>query len=357
MQEKNVKEKLREKLREMLGRTNPSTSEVESKAAYTGMKIVDTLKPQKKPSRQVKWWKLKGFVPIFKEFRKGEMSERVLGNIKDIRTMDVYFGLKGYQFGGWVDSNEDRFNYLSALAICFYDLNKVMQFYGNNMGFGVLGIAFGARGHSRAHAHYETLDNVINLTRYKRANAKEYQDKNIWPEPPTKEYRFVNSGGPGALAHEYGHFLDFVFGTGVEPYNGKTSLSGGKDSFEDGKVVYSNKFPIRKCMEELLTLICTDSKGGESSYVKRLNRFPSSDKYKKYLLERVEIFARVFEAYIAYELQEKNIQNSFLNSKKYVSTLYPTKKELEVIAPKMKELIRHFRRYVNNTDNLEVEKK
>ncbi|MGH1336076.1 MAG: LPD1 domain-containing protein [Aureispira sp.] len=329
-------------------------SKIDTDKVYQTTKIVDTLADQVVPSRMIAWWELKGFVPLYKEFRKGAISEGVLRKMGDIRQIDIHFGLKGYQFGGWVSSTEDKFNYLSALAICLYDLNKVMLFYNNNIGFGILGIAFGARGRSRAQAHYEPTTNVINLTRYK--SAASYKDNPFFEKVPTKEQRFVYTGGPGALAHEYGHFLDFTFGRGVEPYNGKLSLSGGKDSYEKGKTVYSDKYPLRQCMEELLTLICT-SKGDKSAFVKRIERLKNSKRYKKYLLERCEIFARVFEQYIAYKLREKNIQNAFLTDTKYDPILYLTPKELSSIVPKMDELLRHFRRYINDPQNLEQGKK
>lgn len=173
------------------------------------IKIMDTLGGESiGTSRMEAWWKGKGFTAIYKGFRKGTVPAVFLKQIIDVRKVEKLFKLRGFQFGNWVN-NEDRFNYLAALGICLFDLNKVLKFKGNNLGLdNTLGVAFGARGQRGALAHYEPRTHIINMTRY--------YDADKWIKPPSKAVRFVVSGGVGSFAHEYGHFLDYFFGSRVE---------------------------------------------------------------------------------------------------------------------------------------------
>jgi hypothetical protein len=293
------------------------------------IKIEDTLKGDNR-SRLEKYWASAGFEKIYKEFRKGTLPETFKNQIKDVRDVSKVFNLKGYQFGNWV-SNEDRFNYLAALGICFYDLNQVLKFKGNNLGLNKnLGVAFGARGKSRALAHYEPGTNVINMTRYKNANPA---------NPVKKEVRFVNSGGVGAFAHEYGHFLDYFFGSRVEPHSSTFSLSGGS-SMNTKELVYKKKdYPIRYEMERIMQMAYFDAQGKPSAYFKRLDRL----KARTYYLQRTEIFARLFEQYIAYKLREKKISNSFLTQSKYETLVYMTPREFKRVVPVFDQLLIRMR--------------
>lgn len=96
------------------------------------------------------------------------------------------FEFRGGQFGNW-NSPGDRqacLNYaFDGLVDMAYVLNVPTTFFSLERADGLrLGIAFGARGHSRASAHYEPELHVINLT---------------------KMY------GAGSLAHELGHAIDY----------------------------------------------------------------------------------------------------------------------------------------------------
>lgn len=91
------------------------------------------------------------------------------------------FGFRGVEFGNWVPQSE-RQEYLNKTYDAIMDFCSVVGISPKAFSLGGrLGLAFGARGHSRALAHYEPMKEVINLTRMK---------------------------GAGSLAHEWFHALD-----------------------------------------------------------------------------------------------------------------------------------------------------
>jgi hypothetical protein len=299
------------------------------------MKIVDTLEPEE-GSRMEVWWKNQGFEDIYKEFRKGGISDD-LKKIKDVRDVSKFFNLKGYQFGNWV-THEDRFNYLAALSVCLFDLNRVLRFKGNNLGLDKrLGIAFGARGQKGALAHYEPSTNIINMTRYKEAHR--------FKIPLSKPKRFVLSGGVGSFAHEYGHFLDYFFGSNTEIITRSFALTNGR-STDPRRIPYNrSKMPMRSLMEDIMEkAYWAKGKQADSNYVKRIkDAVPES--YLDYFLRRNEIFARLFEQYVSYKLKELKIQNVFLTKTKYHTAQYMTPTEMKSIVPLFDKLLVEMRKY------------
>jgi hypothetical protein len=293
------------------------------------IKITDTL-PLKgnSGSRLEAWWNGRGFQAIYKEFRKGTIPKVFLNKIKDVRAVEKIFALRGFQFGNWV-SNEDRFNYLAALGISLYDLNSVLKFKENNLGLDrTLGVAFGARGKRGAIAHYEPWSNIINMTRY--------YDTDKFISPPSKAVRFVNSGGVGSFAHEYGHFLDFFFGSRVEVHSSYYSLSDGKSTSSKRIAYDKKKYPLRNAIEDILEVAYWNvSKKEQSTFVKRILKYSSNP----YYLMRAEIIARLFEQYIAYKLQKLKINNKFLTQTKYTRAVYMTPREFQKIVPLFDKLL------------------
>lgn len=106
-----------------------------------------------------------------------------------VREFSERFGLRGYEFGNWLAQADRRQNVLYAMD-AFADLSRALgipeNMIGRNGGM-PLALAMGARGNGGpVLAHYEPARVVINLTKMK---------------------------GAGALAHEWGHYLDMhVFG-------------------------------------------------------------------------------------------------------------------------------------------------
>lgn len=96
------------------------------------------------------------------------------------------FGFRGGQYGNWLSQN-DRQESLNMGFDALLDMAAALQISNRDIALdGQLAIAFGARGHGNAAAHYEPDRQVINLTKMK---------------------------GAGSLAHEWWHALDDAIGS------------------------------------------------------------------------------------------------------------------------------------------------
>jgi hypothetical protein len=180
------------------------------------------------------------------------------------------YSLKGFEYGNWLNNN-DRYDRLLATSDSMADLAKIIG--SKNIGLdGTVGIAFGARGSSAALAHFEPAAWMINLTKER---------------------------GFGALAHEYGHALDYFFGTYIDRLKGFASLSGGSTT---RRTVDLSGGKIRILTNKTVNLLCASD-----SYKVWLKK-SSGD----YWIRRNEIFARTFEMWVAYCARQKKISNSFL---------------------------------------------
>jgi hypothetical protein len=98
------------------------------------------------------------------------------------------FGFRGVQFGNWVEqgaNSKGRQGMLNEAFDALMDLSKLLNIPPRAISLnGTLGLAFGARGHGWASAHFEPSNLVINLTKTR---------------------------GAGTLAHEWFHALDNYF--------------------------------------------------------------------------------------------------------------------------------------------------
>ena len=75
------------------------------------------------------------------------------------------FGFYGGEFGNWLNENDRQAN-LNYSYEAFADLAKALNISNEDITFkGRLSIAYGARGASKAAAHYEPERKVINLTK------------------------------------------------------------------------------------------------------------------------------------------------------------------------------------------------
>ncbi|WP_052596045.1 LPD1 domain-containing protein [Aureispira sp. CCB-QB1] len=291
-------------------------------------KLVSTLDDKSGYSGLDRFWNRQGFQSFYKSFRKGsDLPKYIKDNPVNVLSVQDRYKLRGIQFGNWL-SQEDRFNYTAALYICLYDLNKVLKFKDNNIGLdGALGIAFGARGRSKAPAHFEASTDIINMTRYKG-------DASV-----PKRIRFVNSGGVGALAHEYGHFLDYYFGAHYEPYSGIYALTNGR-SENKSRIDYPKANKMRIIIEDILEQAYWAAPGKTSAYYQRIRKVTKDG----YWVRRNEIFARLFEQYISYKLNKIGVNNSFLNDPKYnMLFYYYNQKELKRVVPLFDALVAEMR--------------
>jgi hypothetical protein len=259
---------------------------------------------------------------LFKETDVNKLPEFIINTYK----------IKGLEFGNWANQVR-RLDYCLATIIAFYDLQKILQFKNNNLGLNKsISMAYGARGGANALAHYEPLTRVINLSRDRRID----KIKNLFGNKVYDDYKDTNQedwlnltnkmreqkSGYGSIAHEYGHALDYTLS---ELYTTKrsTGLSGGGYSIVSYKnakfahnffynLVYQKKDYVNEleqtfidCFEPFLF-----TKGKPTGYYRRVYEY--ADKTSGYWSRLNEIWARIFETYIAYKLEKTGIKDNYL---------------------------------------------
>lgn len=284
------------------------------------IKLQDTATNIGQNARLDQYWATNGFQKFYSQFRKGvaiPVRYRTVDNLNKI--VDTY-RLNAIGFGNWV-TQEDRYNYLSAMFMAFYDIDKVLQFK-KNIGLNkTISMSFGARGKGGALAHFEPGTFIINITRYSK-------DAGM-----SKEDRFALTGGAGSVAHEYGHALDYYFGRFRDQSRHSASLSGGRSTKMS---MQQNGGPFRTAMDGVMDAIIWKVPGTQpSAYYGRLKKDFNTD----YMLSRCEIFARAFEKYIQYKLQIQGVKNTFLTEPKYHGGAYLTDSEIVPVAKKMDVLV------------------
>jgi hypothetical protein len=283
---------------------------------------------------------------FYDDFRPGGKIPRdMISTVNSVKKIDEYFNLKGVQFGNWL-TTEDKYNYLAITYICLRDINKVLKFPNNNLGLnGRLAIAFGSRGVSSALAHFESTKQVINITRYHRhdkiRNRIRSAGRSVAPGTLfSKSWRLLNTGGGGSFAHEYGHFIDFMFGYYVETDKDSAWLTGEHRTVARTIDKPSSNHKMRILMKDVFDTVLFNKDGSESQFSKRL------DNYTHYINRRLEIWARIFEHYIAFKLKEMNITNRFLSKPVYRKEYYLTGPEMAKVVPKIDLLIKEMRKNV-----------
>ncbi len=289
------------------------------------IKISDTDQDLTAGSRADNYWERNPNARYYELLRPGFPFAKVLKRKNNVKILTDKFRVNAVGFGNWL-SIEDRINYVNAAVVALADLNKVLQF-GNNVGIdGSLSLSFGARGNSRAAAHYEPATQLINITRFKRGKGHKF-------------YRFFSTGGIGALAHEYGHFLDYFSGSYLDKDNKVFSLSGGS-IVEKNRV--NNKTELRGIVDDIIERIIWTTPGKTLSpyYNRLLNK---NKRAGDYFFRRNELFARAFEVFVSVELKKKNIINRLLVPTKYDLDYYLSDDEMRRIAPLFKKLIKGIR--------------
>jgi hypothetical protein len=277
-------------------------------------KIKDTGEDISAGSRLHRYWSTEGFKKEYLHLRKPLLPEaKIFGKETDpyVRLLKN-FKLRGIEFGNWVN-NDARNSYLIAAIVALTDLNSITGFGSKGIGFKKLGLAFGARGMSKAAGHFEPGTWVINLTRYQRGS---FLDE---------------SGGLGALAHEYGHFLDYYFGTYHNDGSPYRSLTLGRTTAQNilPVIPYKNGDTMQGIACKIVET-CINSK-----YYEKLQKNFSGD----YWFRHNEIFARCFEQYIQRKLTAKGISNIFLTQRKYENVAYPDEALAKKLTPMFAKLL------------------
>ncbi len=205
---------------------------------------------------------------LHKNFTKKEILDSNPFNIA------AKYNLRGFVIGNYV-SQEERFYFLFKIKEQLRLLAKLKG--GNNLGFGILTIAFGVEGRKGSLAHFNPSKCLINLNRGRKSKYKEILM------------------GENSFVHEYGHFVDFVTGRRQDDY-------GFNFASEAHKFNGSTTESIDN-ISRATNIIMSDK-----DYMDELGKFDNS----VYLSQDLEIFARLFEASITHIVNSsENLRGEF----------------------------------------------
>ena len=190
------------------------------------------------------------------------------------------FKIRGGEFGNYTNDKDRQAN-LNMAYEAFCDLAEALEISREDIGLhgletGALGIAFGARGHGNAFAHYEPEREVINLTKLR---------------------------GAGSLAHEWGHAFDDFLGKIV-------------DSHIVGHYA-TNMLRIDAIPESFKTLIHRLIRNEDNTFTEFYMNAEKIDQgatktENGYWKSKVELFARAFACYVKDKLKESGRRNDYL---------------------------------------------
>lgn len=216
------------------------------------------------------------------------------------------YGLRGVQWGNSVTDDERR-HHAKSLVDSFNDLMDITGLPREMASFnGRLGMAIGARGKGGAMAHYEPDMMIINLTR---------------------------NSGAGSLAHEWGHFFDYVAGA-VAPGGSELTASQHADH------------PVNQAVREL------HKSEGYQQFDSRIGRVLRQDdrmthQKRQYWRQRNEMFARAFERHVQRKLHAAGRENTYLvglaKSAGDPDGFWPTAEESDAMAPYFDRMFETFR--------------
>lgn len=217
------------------------------------------------------------------------------------------FGMRGVQWGKSV-TDDERAHHLKSCVDSFSDLTDVLGLPSEMASYnGRLAIAIGARGKGSALAHYEPALKIINLTRAK---------------------------GAGSLAHEWGHFFDFMVNKLVGGSEKESAFASTRNS--DNPVIAGMR-KLRMSAEYQAMCSRVSSVASQEFNSKAAEYWSSSE----------EIFARSFERYVQRKLEKQGRQNTYLvGVEKAVSGddgLWPTNAEVDAMTPHFDAIFAAFR--------------
>lgn len=209
------------------------------------------------------------------------------------------FQFKGFEFGNWLSQSE-RYDVFRAFQFCLADMYAWIGSY--NLGVkNSIGVAFGARGSRGALAHFESKNNMINMSKMK---------------------------GAGSLLHEYAHAIDYTVGIHLDQCAKYAYLSGGRTLVQtDANVGGQFRAMLNKI---LIYARDTESYKKMSKAVNKIEYWGNS----------TEMFARLTEAYYAYYYNSKKnyyLANpvSYYEEVNKLYGIYLSKAEMDVIKPEL----------------------
>ena len=176
------------------------------------------------------------------------------------------FGFRGVQFGNWVEQ-ERRAQDLNNAYDALLDMADIIGLPARALSLeGKLGLAFGARGNSKASAHYEHGETVINLTKIK---------------------------GAGSLGHEWWHALDNYFGR-----------KSKKDAMATNGATENIRPEMQAAYKELVQTV--------TSVIGDRSTAADQTRTTDYWNTPVEMTARAFESYLISKAKAKGYRNDYL---------------------------------------------
>lgn len=250
-------------------------------------------------------------VQLLKMFRLDKRKEKTLNQpwIHDEIPFAKRFDLKFVEFGNWMNQ-EDRFLFMAASAITFDNLATVLGINKSEIGMSKsVAVAFGARGKGgKVAAHYEVVPySIINLTK---------------------------TMGKVSLIHEYGHALDNLISVNTKLKKHKFA-SGGRTTRKSplDPLQLSDLSHGEKLFEDFFTALY------QTKFKGRLGKTNS-----EYLESRVEVWARTFETWVAYQFEEKGITNEWgvktISKLKANSAIYPNEAELKAVDKYIRRILK-----------------
>lgn len=219
------------------------------------------------------------------------------------------FNFYGGEFGNWL-SEKERLEVLNVGYDAFADLALALGISFKDITFdGKLAIAYGARGHGKALAHYEPERKVINITKMK---------------------------GAGSLAHEWGHFLDNV------------------SSNYSAAFLTTNYWTAPKVWMDVVKAMKYDENNHQTEYYTASMKMDAlySKEDKGYWASNIEMFARAFACYVKDKLSELGIRNDYLTghaenavyvNEDNVLPAYPIGEERRRINEKIDAIISYYK--------------
>lgn len=201
------------------------------------------------------------------------------------------FGFRGVQFGNYVETKRRQFE-LNEAFDGLMDLAEVIGVPPRALSLdGKLGLAFGARGHGNAKAHYEPTHVVINLTK---------------------------PAGAGSLAHEWFHAVDDYF---ARMDTGRTAASVDFMTTRREGAAGAVREPVRSAFKAV-----TKSLAG-GSYAERMQKADDA-RSKPYWNTTIEKAARGFEKYVVDRMAAERAHNDYLANIDENAGAYPTNAEM-----------------------------
>jgi len=251
-------------------------------------------------TRLSNYWRERGFLAIYKEMRTPQIEPPNSWKIIDLDNLPVayekVYKCSGVVFGRWLNE-QDRYNYALIGLQALHDLNVALNFK-ENMGFSILTVAYGAAGVKNSLGSYAPNIYQININRFKRPDKVGLRGENVRLDDKKYTAFFSAENNAECFAHEYGHFLDNVFAN-LNNYGGSAYFLSSATT--DNVLATS----VNKAVD----VLAKDPKWRKLVQEEHPKKF-------NYFVDRAEIWARLFEQYIAEKLSERFITNRALTKTK-----------------------------------------